>query len=61
MILSKRLAQKLNHRFFDRDAATSTTIKIVGIGGLGLEVIKDLLMEKKNNGKIGDFLSDQAC
>lgn len=36
------------------------TTRIVGIGGLGLEVIKALILEKKASGQLGDFLTDHA-
>jgi len=36
------------------------TTKIIGIGGLGLEVIKALILEKKASGQLGDFLIDCA-
>lgn len=35
--------------------------KIIGIGGLGLEVIKALILERKANEQLGDFLTDHAC
>lgn len=35
--------------------------KIIGVGGLGLEVVKNLIVDKKTKGEIGDFLSDRAC
>lgn len=35
-------------------------IRIVGIGGLGLEVIKALIMERKTTGQLGYFLTDCA-
>jgi len=37
------------------------TTRVVGIGGLGLEVIKALILEKKASGQLGDFLTDHAC
>lgn len=35
--------------------------KIIGIGSLGLEVIKALILERKTSGQLGDFVTDYAC
>lgn len=43
-----------------QDLAPFHSIKIVGIGGLGLEVIKCLIVEKMAGREIGEFLADHT-